>query len=164
MSRATNDAIFPDRRSVMASGAASQKHRAGSEYECDGFFHGMVCNTELWIWLPTTQKAESLQLMTRNGKRANSGWLRRLARRRHLCLLNKRTTVIVSFGDLDAADIETNFQPCWLKRVTVSPAASGYVVVDLYSQAPAEECDVEQPDASMAALHRTIISAVFIWK
>jgi hypothetical protein len=70
--------------------------------------------------------------------------------------------VIDSPGDLETADIETNFHPSWPQRATSLPTFSGYVVADLYSQAVAQECDVVQPDASMAALHRSIISVIFI--
>ena len=36
----------------MTSGATCQKQTASRDYECDGFFHSMVCNTELCVWLP----------------------------------------------------------------------------------------------------------------
>jgi hypothetical protein len=63
---------------------------------------------------------------------------------------------------LETADMETNFQPCWLNFAISFGTFSVHVVSVLYSQAVAPQCDVPQPDASMAALHRTIINIVFI--
>ena len=42
---------------LMCGATTGQKQSAGREYECDGFFHSMVSNTELCVWFRPNEKS-----------------------------------------------------------------------------------------------------------
>src|SRR5579871_1556488 len=80
-------------------------------------------------------------------------------RPRHLCFLNKSTTLILS-ETWFTADMETSLQPSWPNLAISFGTSLTQAASVLYSQS--ELCDVTQPEIRTVALHRAIITRFFI--
>ena len=55
---------------MVCGATAGQKQSAGCEYECDGFFHGMVFNTEYCVWFRPNFYCPTARSFNRAAQRA----------------------------------------------------------------------------------------------